>query len=92
MAKKKESLIEQIERKLHAHVQEMEALFPMEMNISVIGRDPNGMGCEFVIGRDSPTEMVGVIERAVERIAEAEAKAKKTKKAAPKAKKKVKKA
>lgn len=88
---KKASSIDQIQKKLLAHIEEMEALFPMPMSIAVIGRDENGLGCEFVIGRDTPVELMGILERTVQRLADAEKEAPKKKKAAPKAKKKSKK-
>lgn len=84
---KKISTIDQIQKKLLKHIEEMEALFPMEMNITVVGRDVGGMGCEFVIGPDSPEELMQVVKRTAERLVEAEA----PKKPLPKTKKKVKK-
>lgn len=44
----------------------------MEMQLTIVGRDVDGMGCEFVIGADDPEEVIGVIERTIERQEEEE--------------------
>jgi hypothetical protein len=92
MAKKK-SRIEEINEKLLEHVEAMENLFPpeLQMNINVIGRDEQGVGCEFIIGRDGPSELLGVIERTLKRVSAPNKASGLKKKAAPRSTKKTKK-
>lgn len=64
---KKLSVIEKIEQSLQKHLEGMESLFPMEMSFTIIGRDVEGLGCEFVIGADDLSEVAAIIERSIKR-------------------------
>lgn len=59
--------IKQIEARLLKLIDEAESLFPMEMNISLVGRDPNNSACEFVMGRDSLDEVAASVKRTIKR-------------------------
>ena len=69
MSKKKLS-IQKIEEELTRHIEEIEALFPVGISITLIGTDSSGAGREFVIGAESPANVISVLKRTAKRIAQ----------------------
>lgn len=77
---KKLTRIEVIEEKLLEHLEQISSLFPPGMVFSLIGRDPEGSGCEFMMGDDDPEEVIETVKRTIERLEEEKPKKKAKKK------------